>query len=1278
MPLDNDARPFYPATFDLDNIVSVAATDHNDEMASFSNYGATTVDLAAPGVSILSTTPNNTYDTYSGTSMATPHTSGVVALLRDLNPTWPYQAIIDKLLTSVDPVASLEGKMVTGGRLNAANALIPDEKGPRVNTSSPTGDVYGTLSVLRVAFDEGIDLSTFTLEDVVSFTGPAGAIAVESINVVPSTGNRQFDIAFPKQDAVGTYQLTFGSQIADLGGNWMDQDKDDQNGEDPDDQFTATINLLSPQGGPTDYLAYWKVDDATGSQALDWSGNLRNGTLHGGLETTGWIEDTAPVTFPNGAALRFDGTNDFVSFPAGGSLNITNNAVTLAAWVKLNELPSDISGDSYAGIFDAEQDAYVLYEDAATGELRFKVTDANGTAERPGIPETALDTSLWHHVVGVYDGDGGTASIFLDGQLFDTHFNPELVDAVRAGQTAALGRNGSGDQYYFNGLIDDVRVYGRALGDDEIAELGLRKPGIQVSPLAGLETGETGREDSFAVVLQSAPQADVTIPLSSSDETEGVLDVTSVTFTAANWNVAQIVTVAGVDDGEIDGNVSYSIVTEPAVSLDVAYHGLDADDVSVVNKDEDGIGGPADYIAYWNLDEGVGNTAADMSDFSRDGTLNGGMGVSGWTSDVAPSNFDNDSALIFDGENDFVSLPAFNVSTNAVTLAMWVKLDELPSALSSADYAGLFDSQQDTFVLYEDDKTDELRFKVTDADGTAERPGIPAAALDTTDWHHIAGVYDGDVGKAFIYLDGQLQDTHTNSQLTGVVKAGQFASLGRNGDDSAYYFQGMMDDVRVYDRALDIEEILQLSAREAGISVVSTDDPITTEGGAQATFEIVLNAKPKSDVTIGVTSSDETEGVLSPASVTFTPTNWFAPQVIVVTGVDDQEVDGAVDYLAVTAAAVSSDEMYDGLDPSDLALVNADDDGPGGPFDYLAYWKLDEGEGAVAEDSSGNGFAGNLFNGLDQSGWVTESAPTEFANFHALGFDGYNDFVALPGGGALDITGNAVSLSAWVKLDELPSYIGGESYAGIFDSEQDAYVLYLDKPNNELRFKVTDIDGSAERPGIPAAALDTDRWHHVVGIYDGSQAEARIYLDGVLMDTHSNPGLTGVVKPGQVPALGRNGAGNKYYYNGKIDDVRIYPRSLSVAEIDKLAGQVAQIVMLGFPVEPLPRSLDELSVTAVDHGPFGKGGPIAQSDHFWWPFADRTHISRLPSRPLDRAATRADEFSAQEAVWVGFAAEPRGDEFHERHLHRDRNGDAEEGEDWYLRCVDRLFSDFED
>ncbi|MDB6076698.1 MAG: hypothetical protein JWO82_445, partial [Akkermansiaceae bacterium] len=126
---DNDQIPVYPANYPEDNIISVAATDSADHLASFSNYGHTTVDLAAPGVSIYSTLPGNRYGLMSGTSMATPHVTGAAALVLAANSTLTYAQVRTRLLGNTDALATLNGSTVSGGRLNAYKA-IQDLGGP--------------------------------------------------------------------------------------------------------------------------------------------------------------------------------------------------------------------------------------------------------------------------------------------------------------------------------------------------------------------------------------------------------------------------------------------------------------------------------------------------------------------------------------------------------------------------------------------------------------------------------------------------------------------------------------------------------------------------------------------------------------------------------------------------------------------------------------------------------------------------------------------------------------------------------------------------------------------------------------------------------------------------------------------------------------------------------------------------------------------------------------------------------------------------------------------
>jgi thermitase len=120
---DSDRRPHFPAGYNLPNVISVAALDRNDQLASFSNYGAKSVFIAAPGKEILSTWLNGEFREASGTSMATPEVAGVAALVLSVNQKMTVKELRERLGNSADKLDSLKGKVATGGRINAAKAV---------------------------------------------------------------------------------------------------------------------------------------------------------------------------------------------------------------------------------------------------------------------------------------------------------------------------------------------------------------------------------------------------------------------------------------------------------------------------------------------------------------------------------------------------------------------------------------------------------------------------------------------------------------------------------------------------------------------------------------------------------------------------------------------------------------------------------------------------------------------------------------------------------------------------------------------------------------------------------------------------------------------------------------------------------------------------------------------------------------------------------------------------------------------------------------------------
>lgn len=149
---NTDTNPNYPSGYDCSNIVAVAASDEDDQLAYFSNYGNATVDLAAPGMDILSTYYNSSYATLSGTSMATPHVSGTAALLLSKNPSLNPSQLKQMLIYSTDTKPAFAGQMVSNGRLNAYTALrttFPSWLNPQVNSGAIAA---GTSQDLPLSF----------------------------------------------------------------------------------------------------------------------------------------------------------------------------------------------------------------------------------------------------------------------------------------------------------------------------------------------------------------------------------------------------------------------------------------------------------------------------------------------------------------------------------------------------------------------------------------------------------------------------------------------------------------------------------------------------------------------------------------------------------------------------------------------------------------------------------------------------------------------------------------------------------------------------------------------------------------------------------------------------------------------------------------------------------------------------------------------------------------------------------------------------------------------
>lgn len=212
---NNDLQPFYPANYQLANVISVAATDQNDQLASFSNYGQRTVHVAAPGNKIFSTVINQRYAFLSGTSMAVPHVTGLIAIIKAQFPSMDYRNVKNLVISSGKPLSGLQTNTITGRRVRGAdtngqgaltcnNQSVVSRLAPLASTLTVTAGSQVMLSALNIKCslpNGGITLYSDANQSVTLQDG--------GINGDVTSGDGTYSLLWKPQIA-GTYALNFG------------------------------------------------------------------------------------------------------------------------------------------------------------------------------------------------------------------------------------------------------------------------------------------------------------------------------------------------------------------------------------------------------------------------------------------------------------------------------------------------------------------------------------------------------------------------------------------------------------------------------------------------------------------------------------------------------------------------------------------------------------------------------------------------------------------------------------------------------------------------------------------------------------------------------------------------------------------------------------------------------------------------------------------------------------------------------------------------------------
>ncbi len=889
-------------------------------------------------------------------------------------------------------------------------------------------------------------------------------------------------------------------------------------------------------------VGHWKFDENTGIvSTYDSSGNGNTGTMNGSMTEDDWVPGK------HGSALEFDDTDDYIDVgnAAQGSLLDLTDSITMEAWVKSNESGTSGNGD------------IVGRDDSGTDrQYNIHISDTGGYAKvylngDTVIGNTNLNSSgtTWHHIAATWnkDIDGGLISLYVNGILENTGTRSTALtsytEATEIGQ-----REGS----YFNGAIDDVRIYNYARSQKQVIEdmnAGHPAVGSPVGSAVGWWKFDEGADNTCSGGTNDACD-------SSPQGNDGAL-------TGATWTNSGKIGKALDFDGsgdEVDLPSAVGLASQGTISM-----WFKAD----VTNDKD-------YM-YVN--------AASGSEEIRMVMQSNNLNVNGYDNGAYQFNFDvpftdtsnwhhvvftfqsNDARIYLDGklENSDSSVSMDISAFNNLAIG---GMDGYTDGAGS-DFDGKIDEVKIyNFALTQDEVLAEMNFGKaavfgslsTASDGTAadfsaaREYCIPG---DTSTCNAPVGEwkFDKNTGTSTIY------DTSSNSNngtLTSITESSWVT--GKHG--SALDFDGSADYATVSDHSdLRFDSSTQDYTLEAWVKFPSTatgEDMIADKRDASDDgwrFQTVNDGRVECSIdAIDIQSTSSVED-----------NNWHHVVCVIDRDGNGQiYIDGVPDGSPV---AISSEAM---ANTSSMTIGKASYVSGAycdGSIDHISiynyartpaqiawsynrgkpigWWRFDEDTGTTAYDASGNSNNGTLTNMDADTDWVAGKRN------YALDFDGSNDYTAISDDSNLNPT-NYISVSAWIKADIDNMGYGG--IAGKMDKwatgDKDGWIIRVDNSDN-LEF-MTANNSSPNEHNYNISSYD-DTWLHVVGVHDGTNN--LLYVNGIQVSSVAgdyepspNPLYVGMYTWGSYA----DNDGGPYYFNGQIDDFRIFNYALTARQIQEL------------------------------------------------------------------------------------------------------------------------------
>ncbi|MES2780541.1 MAG: LamG-like jellyroll fold domain-containing protein [Bacteroidota bacterium] len=789
----------------------------------------------------------------------------------------------------------------------------------------------------------------------------------------------------------------------------------------------------------------------------------------------------------------FNGSSSTFSFSAA---TMQSNSYTYSVWVKLTTQPASGTGQSLISIGDVTGDQVILIcKDCPSFGGPTISSGITATSYFASVTPPSLivisgfsDVTNWHHVVLTRDTVSMSIKLFLDGLYIGSQSIPTTT-AFYGSATGRIGsRIGTATQTV-NGRLDDVRIYNRALSASEVMQLyNLPNDSISVDP---------GSDKSICV----------------GDSVQ--LNAISTMAASYTWTPANSLSHSGIANP-----YAHPLTTTKylVTATSGACSATDSMTVTVNNN------------CCTNCTQAIPLNIGLVTCYPLDGNANDMVSAANNGIATATTNTTNrfgrsNAAMLFNGSSSKIALPGTNLQLNNYTYSAWVKVTANPTnntagfILSIGNGVGPFGDQN--LMLSNNYSTpSQTGLEVMAYTNPAIFPLPPDRALTGTlptpgVWYHIVGIRSTALNKLRLFVNGAYVSEMTLSTLNAGYSTPVIGMIGARVNGTSQFFNGAIDDVRIYDRVLSGTEILALY-NQTDITTLATNagnDKMMCIGDS-----VQLNA-----TTTGATSYSWSPSTgLNNAAIAnpYAKPSVTTQYIVTASNISCTTTDTIIVTVNTNCCATCTT-----VDPINLGLL-----------------------ACLPFSGNTNNEADPTLNGTNNGATLTAD---RFGNTNRAYSFATNKSIAIPTSG---LALNTYTYSTWVKITSLPASGTLATILSIGNSGAlgDQTININNNYAGTSGFIASSYRAAGADVAITGVLPSTGIWYHIVAVRDVATNKIKLYVNGIKA---SEATLGSATAGYSTPILGFIGARTPLpnsYFNGIIDDARIYDRALSDAEISQL------------------------------------------------------------------------------------------------------------------------------